>query len=55
MINTNFVRISHRFRDIASFPLKRAFFLPLKCLHSIPNFKMFPLLNFCTSRFKTQD
>jgi len=42
MINSNVGPISHRFRDMVSFPLKNAHFsyLPLLSAH---NFKMFPL------------
>jgi len=39
VINSNFGRISHYFRDIASFRLKTRIFLPP--FHSITNLKMF--------------
>jgi len=41
VINSNDDRISHRFRDMASFPLKNAHFSYL--LHSTPNLNMFSL------------
>jgi len=41
MINSNLGRISHRFRDMTSFPLKTHIFPTPD--YSNPNLKMFPL------------
>jgi len=41
VINSKLGRISHRFQDMASFPLKTHFF-PTS-FHSAPILKMFPL------------
>jgi len=43
VINKNHGPTSHRFRDMASYPLKSIFFYPL---HSTPTLKMCGLLKF---------
>jgi len=52
MINSNLGRISHRFRDLAIFPLKTHIFHPRPFNPKFENVSL--ALKFCMLRFKAQ-